>query len=136
MRRGSFCDKLMQTSSLQTQHNDVLNDLEATYLDLVGGKLWAGVNSSPTKSAFFADYTLEDEINKTCELAAQKKLPFDEWVKLFAKCHHCGEKGHIRPHCPDYVAKVKSGEIKMPFKRPGACPDKPHGSPKGRRIFF
>ncbi len=52
MRRGSFYDKLMQTSSLQTQHNDVLNDLEATYLDLVGGKLWAGVNSSPTKSAF------------------------------------------------------------------------------------
>jgi hypothetical protein len=68
-------------------------------------------------------------------LAAQKKLPFDEWVKLFAKCHHCGEKGHIHPHCPDYVAKVKSGEIKQPYRQNGACPNKPNGIPKGHRDF-
>jgi hypothetical protein len=77
MRRVSFYDKLMQTSALQIQLNDILNDLEATYLDLVSGKLWAGVNASPTKSAFIADCTLEDEINKVRALAAQKKLPFD-----------------------------------------------------------
>jgi hypothetical protein len=33
-------------------------------------------------------------------------------VKKFAKCHHCGEKGHIRPNCPNYLKKVASGEIK------------------------
>jgi hypothetical protein len=45
---GSFYDKLMSNNSLQTQLNDVLNDLESTYLDLVGGKLWVGVNASHT----------------------------------------------------------------------------------------
>ncbi len=35
---GSFYDKLMSNNSLQTQLNDVLNDLESTYLDLVGAK--------------------------------------------------------------------------------------------------
>ncbi len=51
-----------------------------------------------------------------------KKLPFDKWVKLHAICHHCGMKGHIRPHCPKYIKQVKSGEIKNPPKqRPGPC---------------
>jgi hypothetical protein len=36
---GSSYDKLMSNNSLQTQLNNVLNDLESTYLDLVGGKL-------------------------------------------------------------------------------------------------
>jgi hypothetical protein len=57
LRRGSFYDKLMSYNSLQTQLNDVLNDLKSTYLDLVGGKLWAGVNASPTKSSFVAGST-------------------------------------------------------------------------------
>jgi hypothetical protein len=135
LRHGSFYDKLMHTSTLQTQLNDILNDLEATYLDLVGGKLWAGVNASPTKSAFVADHTLEDEIKEAHALAAQKKLPFDEWVKLFAKCYHCGEKGHIHPHCPDYAAKVKSGKIKQPYRQNGARPNKPNGIPKGCQDF-
>ncbi len=68
-------------------------------------------------------------------MAAQKKLPFDEWAKLFATCHHCGKKGHIRPHCPDYIAKVKSGKIKLPYRRNGARPNKPNGIPKARRDF-
>ena len=52
MQCGSFYDKLMHSSSLQTQLNDVLNDLKATYLDLVGGKLWVGNTASPTKATF------------------------------------------------------------------------------------
>ena len=95
MRRVSFYDKLMQKSSLQMQLNDILNDLEATYLDLVSGKLWAGVNASPTKSAFIADCTLEDEINEARALAAQKKLPFDEREKMFCKMPPLwGERSH------------------------------------------
>jgi hypothetical protein len=98
---------------------------------LVGGKLWAGINASPTKSAFVVDYSLEDEIKEARALALQKKLPFEEWAKLYAKCHHCGEKGHIRPHCPQYIEKVKSGEIKPPFKR-NAARNQP---PKPRREY-
>jgi hypothetical protein len=33
-------------------------------------------------------------------------------VKLYAKCHHCGDKGHIHLQCPDYTKKVRLGEIK------------------------
>jgi hypothetical protein len=43
----------MQSTSLQQQQlRNVLNNLEATYLDLVGGKLWAGVTASPHGSSF------------------------------------------------------------------------------------
>ncbi len=122
MRRGSFYDKLMHSSSLQTQLNDILNDLKATYLDLVGGKLWAGVTASPTKAAFVVDYSLA--------LALKKKLPFEEWAKLYAECHECGAKGHICPHCPIYIEKVKLGQIKPPFKQGGAR-NQPNGKPLG-----
>jgi hypothetical protein len=36
-------------------------------------------------------------------------------VKLYAKCHHCGAKGHICLDYPDYLKKIESGEIKRPF---------------------
>jgi hypothetical protein len=52
-------------------------------------------------------------------LAAKSNIPWNEWVKLYTKCHHCSAKGHICPHCPDYLKKIKSGEIKRPF-----CPHK------------
>jgi hypothetical protein len=83
-----------------------------TYLDLVGGKLWAGVNASPTKSSFFAGSTNDDEITDGKALAALKKIPFEEWTKLHAICHHCGEKGHISPHCPKYIEQVKSSKAR------------------------
>jgi hypothetical protein len=64
-------------------------------------------------------------------MAAMKKLPLDEWVKLHAICHHCGEKGHIRPYCPKYIEQVKSGQIKIPPKqRPSPCG--PYACPPGR----
>ncbi len=116
LRRGSFYDKLMSKNSFQTQLNDVLSDLELTYLDLVGAKLWAGVNASPTKSSFVADFINDDEITDTKALVALKKILFDEWGKLHAVCHHCGEKGHIHPHCPKYIEQVKLGGLKPPSK--------------------
>ena len=139
MRCGSFYDKLMHSSSLQMQLNDVLNNLEAIYLDLVGGKLWAGVTASPTKAAFVVDYSLEEEIDEARALALKKKLPFEEWAKLYAECHECGAKGHICPHCPIYIEKVKSGQIKPPFKQGGARNQpsgKPLSLPKPRRDFL
>ncbi len=69
-----------------------------------------------------------------------KKLPFDKWVKLHAICHHCGMKGHIRPHCPKYIEQIKLGEIKIPPKQcPGprgpyaACP---HGWPTAQHSYM
>jgi hypothetical protein len=47
LRHGSISQKLFQDTSLHTQHVDVRNNLESVYLDLVGGKLWAGVNATP-----------------------------------------------------------------------------------------
>lgn len=138
MRRGSFYEKLMHSSPLQTQLNDVLNDIEATYLDLAGGGKWAGVTASPTKAAFVVDCNIDEELEEARALALKKKLPFEEWAKLYAKCHECGIKGHIRPHCPIYLDKVKSGEIKPPLKKHGARPQptgKPPALPKPRRDF-
>jgi len=140
LRRGSFYEKLMQSSSLQTQLNGVLNDLEATYLDLVGGKLWAGVNASPTKAAFVGNKSIEDELYEARVLALKEKLPFAEWEKLYAECHECGKKGHIRPNCPIYLEKVRTGQVKPPFKKGGprkplGTPKPPLGPPKPRRNF-
>jgi hypothetical protein len=39
LRHKSFYQTLIKNTSLQNQLNDVLNNLETSYLDLVGGKL-------------------------------------------------------------------------------------------------
>jgi hypothetical protein len=64
-------------------------------------------------------------------------ISWDEWVKLYAKCHHCGEKGHIRPHCPDYLRKINSGEIKRPY-RPNRSQARPtnQGVPQAHQQNF
>jgi hypothetical protein len=124
----------MSNNSLQTQLNNVLNDLESTYLDFFGGKLWAGVNASPTKSSFVASSTKDDEIKDAKALAALTKIPFDGWAKLHAVCHHCGEKGHIRPHCPKYIEQVKSRGLKPPSEAHPRAPPvaQPPGLPNPR----
>ena len=123
LHRGSFYRTLMKNTSLQNQLNDVLNNLETSYLDLVGGKLWAGINSSPQGSAFIAGSGYNYKVEHAQAMAAMKNMPWDEWVKLYAKCHHCGEKGHIRPDCPKYLQQIKSGKIVRGPKhqRPGPC---------------
>ncbi len=126
MHRGSFYRTLMKNTSLQNQLNDVLNDLETSYLDLVGEKLWAGINSSPQGSAFIAGSGYKDKVEHAQAMAAMKNMPWDEWVTLYAKCHHCGEKGHIRPDCPKYLQQIKSGKIVHGPKH--QCPG-PRGPP-------
>jgi hypothetical protein len=115
---------LMQCTPLQTQLNDLLNDLEVTYLDLVGGRLWSGVIATPHQSSFLAGNVDDDaKLKNTQAVAAKINLPWDEWVKLYAKCHHCRDKGHICPQCPDYIKKVRMGEIKRSngSNRPSPC---------------
>ncbi len=83
------------------------------------------------KVLFAAGSTEDDEIKDAKALAALKKIPFDEWEKFHAVCHHCGEKGHICPHCPKYIEQVKPGGLKPPSKaRPRAPPvTQPPGLP-------
>jgi hypothetical protein len=123
LRCGSFYQTLMKNTSLQNQLNDVLNNLKTSYLDLVGGKLWAGISSSPQGSALIAGSGYKDKVEHAQAMAAMKNMLWDEWVKLYAKCHHCGEKDHICPDCPKYLQQVKSGEIVRGPKhqRPGTC---------------
>jgi hypothetical protein len=119
--RGSFYANIMQDTSLQSQLNNLLNDIKVTYLDLVGGNSWFGIAAAPTQSSFIAKVQQDEE--DECEaraLAVKSNLPWDAWVKLHAKCHHCGEKGHIRLQCPDYLKKIKFKEIKQAY-HPNYC---------------
>jgi hypothetical protein len=36
-----------------------------------------------------------DQARAMVAMVAMKDLPWDEWVKKYAKCHLCGEQGHI-----------------------------------------
>ena len=127
LRRGSLCQALLKTTSLYSQLVDLLGDLETTYLELVGGQKWEGIANRPLEASFKA---IQD--NKFKKKNLRDGMPWDEWVKKHAKCVHCGEKGHIRPTCPKYLAQIESGEIQCPVKaNPRANPNgKPTASPK------
>ncbi len=125
LRLGSFYPNLMQSTSMQQQLHDILNNLEATCLDLLGGKFWAGITASSHGSSFMAGTADGDEVTQAHTMVAMKDLSWDEWVNMYAKCHHCGEQSHIHPNCPMYLDKIKSGKI----KRCRTCPS-PCGPPK------
>jgi hypothetical protein len=111
LHQGSFYMNLMWGTPLQTQLNDLFNDLEVTYLDLVGEQLWSGVMATPHQSSFLAGNVDDDtEFKDTQAMAAKINLPWDEWLKLYVKCHHCRDKGHICPQCPDYIKKSQVGQ--------------------------
>jgi len=110
MRRATFYKEALKNISLQTQLVDVLNDLENTYLELVGGKQWHGVgHAGMNQGSSFLTSKDEDDARA---LAAKLRIPWDEWVKIHGVCHYCGEKGHIHPKCPKYLADIASGKIK------------------------
>ena len=112
MRRATFYKDALKNISLQTQLVDVLHDLENTYLELVGGKQWHGIgHSGMNQGSSFMTSPDEDDDN-ACALAAKLRIPWDEWIKTNGVCHFCGEKGHIRPKCPKYLADIASGRIK------------------------
>jgi hypothetical protein len=80
---GSISQKLFKDTSLHTQLVDGLNNLESVYLDLVGSKLWAGVNATPQASSFKADLANRDDANAMV-LAAVKHMPADVKVHALA----------------------------------------------------
>ena len=106
LRRGSLMQSLIKAMPLYSQLLDVLGDLETTYLELIGGQKWEGISARPHESSFTA------EMDKTKDKKTlQSGMSWDAWVKEYAECDHCGQKGHIRPHCPKYLAQIESGEI-------------------------
>ncbi len=111
LRRGSFYADIMRGTSLQSQLNNLLNDIEVTYLDLVGGNSWLGIAAAPTQSSFTAKVQQDEEDEHEARaLAAKSNLPWDEWVKLHAKRHHCGEKDTFA--CSAQITSRKSSPEK------------------------
>jgi hypothetical protein len=114
--RGGFYSKILKATSLHVQLIDLLTDLKNACLELIGSNLREGVgHPGMAQGASFKAVTSEPP-NEHQAMAAIKNLPWDEWVKKYAKCAHCGEIGHIRPKCRKYLAQTESGEIKHPKK--------------------
>ena len=113
LRRGSLMQPLLKTTPLHSQLVDVLGDLETTYLELVGGHKWEGISARPLEASFKAEHNKFKD-KKTL----RGRMSWDDWVKEYAKCDHCGKIGHIRPHCPKYLAQIESGEIQLPPRTP------------------
>ena len=120
LRRSSIYLDIMKKSSLQSQLSILLGNIEATYIDLIGGNKWEGITTLPSASSFLAGPCTNDakEEDNARALAAKAVMPWDEWVKKFAECHYCGKKGHIHPNCPEYLKKIATGEIKQPSHSP------------------
>jgi hypothetical protein len=51
---------LMQGTPLQSQFNNLLNNLKVTYLNLFGGKLWSGITATPQQSSFLDENEIKD----------------------------------------------------------------------------
>jgi hypothetical protein len=117
LRRGSLIQDVVKSTSLYNQLVGLLTDLENAYLELVGGQLWEGVGHpglDQHSSLFKATIVGKPPDPKNL----RDGLPWEEWVKKYAKCNHCGEVGHIRPTCSKYLAAIESGQIKRPDKKP------------------
>jgi hypothetical protein len=138
LRCGSLIQDVVKGTSLYTQLVGLLTDLENAYLELVGGQLWEGVGHPGL-----------DQYNSSFKAIAGKPqeqknlrdgLPWEEWVKKYAKCNHCGEIGHIRPTCSKYLAAIESGQIKRPDKKAsrdlGRRPKTREGAHTPRRDFL
>jgi hypothetical protein len=136
LRRGSLIQDMVKSTSLYTQLVGLLTDLENAYLELVGGQLWEGVGHpglDQHNSSFKAKIVGKPPNPKNL----RDGLPWEEWVKKYAKCNHCGEVGHIRPDCSKYLAAIESGEIKRPPVRDlGRRPKTRDGAHTPRRNFL
>jgi hypothetical protein len=69
----------MKGKSLQSQLCNLLDDIEMTYLDLVGGNKWDGIVASPVQSSFIANGPHDDGDEREARaLAAKSNIPWDE----------------------------------------------------------
>ncbi len=107
---------LLKNSTLHNQLIEALHNLENKYQELIGGKKWAGVgHTGLLQGSLFkvsAD-NAEQGIQDAHAYAAIKKIPFEEWCKKYAICHHCRKKGYICPDCKKFRADVATGKIKL-----------------------
>lgn len=92
--RSSVIRTNVEGMSMRKKIFSVLKDLDQTYRDLKAGHRWRGV--SHDGAAYSASLSTDD----AQALAARRQLPYDLWVKR-AKCHNCGETGHIQKDCPN-----------------------------------
>jgi hypothetical protein len=130
MKRTSFYKEILKSSSLHKQLVDVLNDLENAYLELIGGKKWEEVGH-PGQTQHNSVFKGESS-PKTL----RGGMPWNEWVKKYAKCDHCGGMGHICPTCKKYLAQIESGEIKRPEKGTSHDPlRKGRGGPRKKKLL-
>jgi hypothetical protein len=116
MQSDSMYQTLLKNSNLHNQLIENLNDLENKYQELIGGKKLAGVGHTGLLQGSLFKISTEDpeqEMLNACAYAALKRIPFHEWCKNYATCHHCGKKGHIRPDCKLFKADVAAGKIKL-----------------------
>ena len=60
LRRGSTYSDIMRKTSLLSQLNNLLGDIEAAYIDLVGGNKWESITASPPVSSFLASPSVDD----------------------------------------------------------------------------
>ena len=110
LRRSSLAQDIIQNTSLYSQLVSVLTDLENFYLELIGANLWAGVGH-PGMDQHGSSFAVSKE-HKT--KPPRDGMPWEEWVRKYAVCYHCGKKGHIHPACPLYLEAIASGAIKKP----------------------
>ena len=78
LRQGSFYMDLMCGSSLLSQLNNLLSDLEVTYLDLVGGNKWDGITATPSTSSFFNEIVDAADEDTARAIAAKSNIPWEE----------------------------------------------------------
>ena len=95
----------------------LFTDLENAYLELVGRQLWEGVGH-PGLDQHNSSFKTEIVGKTPAPKNLRDGLPWEEWVRKYAICNHCGEVGHIRPTCSKYLAAIESGQIKRPDKKP------------------
>jgi hypothetical protein len=116
----------------------MLDDFEQKYQQLITAKKWEGVGhvdmDKSSKSAFNAIDDHDDEAQSYAAYINKKGhtgfLPFNEWAKL-QTCHHCGQNGHVRPHCRKYLAAKANGTLPPSHEKGPHMPVSAH--PKDHR---
>jgi hypothetical protein len=151
MRGDSVYASLCAVVPLRSQLSSMLDDLKQKYQQLITAKKWEGVRhvgmDKSSKSAFNAINDHDVEAQSYAAYIKKKGhkgfLPFKEWAKL-QTCHHCGQKGHVRPRCRKYLPAKANGTLPpshekqphMPVSaHPKDCHDKLQKDPKLKALL-
>jgi hypothetical protein len=122
MRSDSIYTSLLDKVPLCSQVSLTLDNLEQKYQQLITANKWEGVGhvgmDNHNKSAFKATANPDNEEQSYATYVNNKAtlLKFDKWAK-YQTCHHCGNKGHIRPNCREYLAEKANGTLPPPGKK-------------------